>query len=384
MFSEILLFLFVVISGVILTVHIILSVGVLINRIRDALNRNANLRLPKVSVIAIARDEEETLPRLLESLEAQSYTGFEIVLVNDRSQDGTAKIMDAFAAKYEARVKVIHNQDEPDHINPKQFALDIAIAEAEGEIFIFTDSDCVVPPGWVENMLPYFKNPRVGVVFGQISLIDSGTFLEKYQAFDQPLIHQYNSGSAGIGIPTGCFGNNLSARRTVIEDIGGFRALGYSLTEDAALIEAAGKRKWKIRVSTLKKTMIKTVPKLSWKGFINQHVRWNSGAYYAQDLPTRLSYRFILLYLIASVAAIPFSFLMPLLLILPVNSFISIGLLSLLSGLLYREDKTAFLLRVVPYTVFFMFFYAFVTLLSILKISPEWKGKKLKSTHLYS
>ena len=70
---------------------------------------------------------------------------------------------------------------------------------------------------------------------------------------------------------------------------------------------------------------------------------------------------------------------MPFLLILPVSSFISIGLIALLLGLLYRNDKAAYLLRLVPNTLFFMLFYSWITLLCLIRITPEWKGKKLRN-----
>jgi len=86
------------------------------------------------------------------------------------------------------------------------------------------------------------------------------------------------------------------------------------------------------------------------------------------------------LYLVLSLLLLPFSLLYPILLVYPVTSFVGIGLLAMVSGLLYRKNKYSFLLRFVPYTLFFMFFYSFITVLSILKVSPDWKGKKYKAT----
>jgi hypothetical protein len=64
---------------------------------------------------------------------------------------------------------------------------------------------------------------------------------------------------------------------------------------------------------------------------------------------------------------------------MPTSSFLSVGLLGLLAGLLYRGDRPMYFLRLVPYTVFFMLFYSYVTFLSILRVSPEWKGKRFQS-----
>jgi cellulose synthase/poly-beta-1,6-N-acetylglucosamine synthase-like glycosyltransferase len=181
-------------------------------------------------------------------------------------------------------------------------------------------------------------------------------------------------------MPGSCFGNNLAARRAVLEELGGFRGLGPTLTEDAALVSAAAKRRWQVRVSTLRATMIVTRPQATWGAFLNQHLRWNTGAFYHHDAGTRLPYRFIVLFLTVSVLALPLCPLFPRLAMLPAASFIAVGLMGLLAGLLYRRDLAAYLLRLVPYTLFFMGFYSLATLLSTLRLTPEWKGTRLGAT----
>ena len=385
MASELLLYALAAASGLIVLIHLALAVGVLRNVARDAVAAVAgpgNPGLPAVSrasVVVAAKDEERNLPALLASLEAQSLRDFDILLVDDRSRDGTAALMEAFRDRHGGRVTVLRNRDEPGSLNPKQAALDIAARRAGGEVLVFTDADCVVPPQWLKGLLGYFRDPRVGIVFGQIALgaPRGGGFLARFQAFDQPLIHQWNSGTAGLGMPGSCFGNNLAVRRVVLEELGGFRGLGDTLTEDAALVAAAAKRGWRVRVSTRRSTMIFTRPQGEWAEFLQQHLRWNTGAFYHQDTATRLPYRFIVLFLAASVLALPLCPFFPRLAMLPVASFIAVGLMGLLAGVLYRRDLAAYLLRLVPYTLFFMGFYSLATVLSMLRLTPEWKGRKL-------
>jgi cellulose synthase/poly-beta-1,6-N-acetylglucosamine synthase-like glycosyltransferase len=382
MASELLLYLLAAASGLIVLVHLALAVGVLANVARDAAAPGGAGLPPvsRVSVVVAAKDEEGNLPALLASLEAQSLRDFQILLVDDRSDDDTAALMEAFRDRHPWRVTVLRNRQEPGSLNPKQAALDIAARRAAGEVLVFTDADCVVPPRWLEGLLDYFRDPRVGVVFGQLQLgtAGGGGFLARFQAFDQPLIHQWNSGTAGLGLPGSCFGNNLAARRVVLEELGGFRGLGQTLTEDAALVAAAAKRRWRVRVSTRRSTMIHTRPQGSWAGFLNQHLRWNTGAFYHQEAGTRLPYRFIVLFLTASVLALPLCPWFPRLAMLPAASFIAVGLMGLLAGVLYRRDLAVYLLRLVPYTLFFMGFYSLATVLSMLRLTPEWKGRRLK------
>jgi biofilm PGA synthesis N-glycosyltransferase PgaC len=384
MASELLLYALAAASGAIVLIHLALAAGVLLNVARDATAAPARPgvelpAIPRASVVVAAKDEERNLPALLASLEVQSLRDFDILLVDDRSRDGTAALMEAFRDRHGGRVTVLRNREEPGSLNPKQAALDIAARRAGGEVLVFTDADCVVPPQWLEGLLSYFRDPRVGIVFGQIALgaPRGGGFLARFQAFDQPLIHQWNSGTAGLGMPGSCFGNNLAARRVVLEELGGFRGLGDTLTEDAALVTAAAKRGWRVRVSTRRSTMIFTRPQGSWGELLNQHLRWNTGAFYHQDAATRLPYFFIVLFLAASVLALPLCPFFPRLAMLPAASFIAVGLMGLLAGVLYRRDLAAYLLRLVPYTLFFMGFYSLAMVLSMLRVTPEWKGRRL-------
>jgi cellulose synthase/poly-beta-1,6-N-acetylglucosamine synthase-like glycosyltransferase len=383
MVEEIFLYISAALAAGVILVHIVCLAGVLRNRLGDVLRKtDSSSALPfKVSVIVVAKDEQENLPPLLASLESQSVQDFQIILASDRSQDRTLELMKAFAEKHGSRVKVLENTEEVDDLGPKQLVLDIAIAAAEGEILVFTDADCTAPRHWVEKLQPYFHDPRVGVVFGQISLSKERGFFRNFQAFDQPLIHQYNSATAGLGMPGSCFGNNMVARKAVIDQIGGFRSLGYTLVEDAALATAAAKSGWKVRVSTRTDTMIQTKAQEHWRDLINQHLRWNGGAFYHEDFATRFAYRFITLFLIASVVAVPIAVFLPFLFVFPAASFISVGLVALIAGILYRPDKSWYLLRLVPYTCFFLLFYSFVTLLSIFRVPPRWKGKRWQPVH---
>ena len=342
---------------------------------------------PSVSVVVAAMDEQDALPHLLASLAAQTTTAFELVLVDDRSSDATAAIMEQHRAAAPYPVRVIRNRRPPVDCTGKQQALDLGVAAAGGELLFFTDADCIVPPTWVAGLAAYFTGDpggAVGVVFGQLAVRSAAPrrprFLDRYQAFEQPLVHQYSTGSAGLGRPTGCFGNNLALRAPVLARIGGFRSLGYTLTEDAALIGAASRCGWGVRPATLPATQVTTEPQPTWRRFINQHVRWNGGAFFSGDRAAAWGYRYVTLFLIASVAAAPGVLLAPWLAALPLTSLLSIGTLATLEAVLYRRRRGRALARVVPYTLFFMGFYAYITVLAIAGVRTEWKGARLAAT----
>src|ERR1700722_12600293 len=68
--------------------------------------------LPFVTILVPARNEETKIGRCLDSLIAQDYPNFEIVVIDDRSADRTGEIIEEYAAKDE-RIKYVRGKDAP-------------------------------------------------------------------------------------------------------------------------------------------------------------------------------------------------------------------------------------------------------------------------------
>lgn len=105
----------------------------------------ANDECPSISLIFAARDEEEKLPAALTTLAALDYPKLEIVAVDDRSQDGTAQILDEFARRH-ARVRVVHVTALPTGWLGKTHALQKGFKTSIGDWLLFTDADVRFAP----------------------------------------------------------------------------------------------------------------------------------------------------------------------------------------------------------------------------------------------
>ena len=374
-------------SALILALHLALSAGLVANlaaeRARASRRGPVGTRLRgsrlEVEVVVAVRDEASVLPRLLESLRAQTEPEVRFLFVDDRSKDGTGRLLDEFCRSVGARARVIHNDADPRGLTGKQAALDLAFGLAQGDVLLFTDGDCVVPPTWAEEMVDHFDDPRVGAVLGRIELAEDRGFLRRFQAFDQPLLNQYNLGSAGIRIPTGCFGNNMAVRSRAVHEAGGFRGLGYSVTEDAMLLDAVCRRGgWQVRACVSGRAACRTRAQESWGGFLDQHTRWNAGALFSADPVTSISYILVvLIYLVGSILVMPLGLLDWRVPVLSLTSFLSIGLLAGLGGLYEGKPRVRYFLRLLPYLLFFGFFYSFVTVRALLRRPFDWKGSRL-------
>jgi chlorobactene glucosyltransferase len=98
---------------------------------------------PKVSVLIAAKDEEENIETAVRSFLAQDYPNFELIVVNDRSEDGTPRILDSLEAEYrDGRLKVVHVGELRDGWFGKNNAMREGMTHASGQWLCFGDADC--------------------------------------------------------------------------------------------------------------------------------------------------------------------------------------------------------------------------------------------------
>jgi glycosyltransferase involved in cell wall biosynthesis len=95
---------------------------------------------PTVSILFGARDEAEKLPGALETFLALDYPRYEVIAVDDRSEDETGKILDGAAQKH-PQLKVVHVDCLPAGWLGKPYAMQQAFERSSGEWLVFTDAD---------------------------------------------------------------------------------------------------------------------------------------------------------------------------------------------------------------------------------------------------
>lgn len=194
-------------------------------------------KMPQVSIILAARNESAHLPRCLQALARQNYPGPlpEIVLVNDRSTDGTGEMMTQFQAQRPG-VTVIHLTETEPVPAPKKRALHHGISRSSGEILLFTDADCQPPETWVREMVQYFS-PGVGLVAGFSPLQSrKKSIWSGILELDSLAAATVAAGSIGLGYGLTCTGRNLAYPRKLYDEINGFSAISQSLSGDDDLL----------------------------------------------------------------------------------------------------------------------------------------------------
>ncbi|GAB5469431.1 MAG: hypothetical protein Kilf2KO_24610 [Rhodospirillales bacterium] len=132
-----------------------LSAWLLKRRQRRNLERLSAAGRPLVSVVVAARNAEATIVAALESLQAQSYDNLEILVVDDASEDGTARQVIALAAQ-DARIRLIGLSEQ----QGAALARNQGLAQAGGAYLTFQDSDDRSLPDRIERQLALLLTDR--------------------------------------------------------------------------------------------------------------------------------------------------------------------------------------------------------------------------------
>lgn len=236
---------------------------------------------PFITVLVAARNEENTIEACLESLGEQTCPEhrFEILVIDDQSSDRTVPLVRR-ASRSRPNVRLLSVPDSPQRLSGKQNALALGVQQARGRIILVTDADCVVPCNWIKGMAQRFDD-ETGLV-GAFTLFrrpEAGhSLFTRLQELDLLYLLTVASGAAGISRATSLIGNNFAFRRSAYDQVGGYERLGFSPTEDVALLNAIRRQTdWKIRLVTDPELTVASLPARSPAQFYWQRKRWALG-----------------------------------------------------------------------------------------------------------
>jgi 1,2-diacylglycerol 3-beta-glucosyltransferase len=234
-------------------------------------------QLPSVSVVVAARNEEQTIHRCLESLRNLDYPAdkLEVILVDDQSTDRTYEIIHRFLAQHR-NFKALKVITQIEHLRGKANAVAFGIEHARGELIFLTDADCVVPRSWVRAIVKEYSND-IGLV-ASFTLLTTKNSFGGMQSVDWAFLHTLAAAGVGHKKPLSCFGNNLTFRRRAYDEVGGYRKLPFSVTEDFALFTAITRRtNWKYTYLVSPESLVMSLPCGTIKELLEQKQRWAVG-----------------------------------------------------------------------------------------------------------
>jgi cellulose synthase/poly-beta-1,6-N-acetylglucosamine synthase-like glycosyltransferase len=233
---------------------------------------------PQISVVIAARNEQGRIEPCLSSLEKLIYPidKYEIILVDDCSDDQTASEMEKYASG-KSNWRVIKLTRKSKQLRGKKNALLAGISESTGEIIFTTDADCMVPPNWLRGMIRMFE-PNVAMVLGYSPLVEFKGVLQRILKFDNMFSAIASAAPTKLGYPFTSVGRNLAYRKKAYQDAGGFLALKkFKSGDDIHLTErfrylGAGK----IEYCANPDTFVNTQPPVTIGEIFHQQIRKNS------------------------------------------------------------------------------------------------------------
>ncbi len=117
---------------------------------------------PKVSIIIPAYNAAETLPRMLDSIKAQTFENYEVVVINDGSTDGTKAVLEQYA-KEDSRIRTFNQENQGVSV-----ARNRGLDEAQGDYIVFYDADDEVPESALNSLYHSVRERMADLAIGKM------------------------------------------------------------------------------------------------------------------------------------------------------------------------------------------------------------------------
>jgi len=229
-------------------------------------------KTPLVSVLVPSYNEGITLENCIQSLMNQSYENYEILIIDDGSNDDTLQIARQLARKYSPRIRLVICRNN----GGKATALNRGIARARGDILVCVDADSIFIHDTIEQLVLSFQDPDVAAVGGNVKVANRKKSLSRQQSLEY---------ISGLTLQRKAFAH-LGCMQVISGAIGAFRrdALlaigGYSTTtivEDMDTTIELARQGYKVVYNP--SAIAYTEAPESLNAFLKQRHRWTYGSF---------------------------------------------------------------------------------------------------------
>ena len=178
---------------------------------------------PTVSIILPTYNRGNLLERAVESVLSQSFSQWELLIVDDGSSDNTFDIVNHFMNDF-PNIRYLK------HSNRKlPLSLNVGIAASAGEFISFLDSDDEYSKEYLSQRIKYFReHSKIDLIYGGVKIIGD------------PYVPDKNDPSRSVHLNECIIGGTFFGRRKIFLELEGFKNLEYS--EDSDFYERAEKK----------------------------------------------------------------------------------------------------------------------------------------------
>ena len=253
---------------------------ILFRRLAFYKKQEKNTSYEPVSVIICARDAYEYLLDLIPVALSQDYPEYELVIVNDCSQDQTEEYLKDLA-RNNPKINIVNLTQSLNFFQGKKFPLSMGIKSAKYDLLLLTDADCVPSSDqWIKEMVSsYENNTEIVVAYGPY--FERKGLLNKLIRFDTLYIAMQYLSLAIAKKPYMGVGRNLSYRKSTFMKNKGFTS-HYNIPsgdDDLFISQVATSKNTKVCIDSVNR--VESEPKRSWGTWIRQKKRhYSTGVKY--------------------------------------------------------------------------------------------------------
>jgi biofilm PGA synthesis N-glycosyltransferase PgaC len=230
----------------------------------------------EVSIVICAHNEQENLKSFLPGILEQDYPKFEVIVVNDCSEDDTKWVLQDFACKY-ANLKIVEIKEHIQLKHSKKFALTMGIKAAKNPYLLMTDADCQPnSSNWLKEMAGSFQENK-DIVLGYSPYFKFPGFLNRLIRFEtthtaMSYLSYAIKGDAYMGV-----GRNLAYTKDLFFTNKGFTDHMHIKSGDDDLFVNATANRHNVEINIAPDAFVYSEPKTTWKSYYKQKAR-HSGA----------------------------------------------------------------------------------------------------------
>jgi cellulose synthase/poly-beta-1,6-N-acetylglucosamine synthase-like glycosyltransferase len=235
-----------------------------------------------ISILIPARNEEDTVLKCIDSILKNTYPKnlYEIIVIDDHSEDNTPQLVteksrESINVRLIQLIKYIKLAENQPY---KKRAIEAAIGEAQGNLIVTTDADCIVSENWLMMIAAFYETQGKRFIAAPVCFHEEQSAFERFQSLD----YIGMMGITGAGVQGRfthmCNGANLAYDKKLFYEVGGFKGIDHISSGDDMLLMQKVARRFPKELGFLKniKATVFTKAKPTIKDFIHQRTRWAS------------------------------------------------------------------------------------------------------------
>ena len=209
-------------------------------------------RLPVVSIVLAARNEQDNIQKCLNSLVRQDYQNYEIIAVNDCSTDATGEILHKIAASNSDRkITIVDLEQKPSGWVGKNWACFQGYKRSSGQVLLFTDADTIHAPDTISLTVRHMVDEKLDALTARPRITSDNTWTKIVLPLVWMVSHiaysalKVNNPKSKTGF---VFGGFYLITREVYESLGTHQSVKGEIAEDLAIGEKLKLGKHQLRM----------------------------------------------------------------------------------------------------------------------------------------